>query len=214
MGQLNSYVQAFPSLEREQHYAPSLVCGVDEAGRGPWAGPVVAAAVILNPMNIPAGIHDSKKLSPVKRDMLYQQIIECSVSYAIAQAAVEEIDALNILGATMLAMRRAVAGLSIMPSVALIDGNRSPALENMHIETMVKGDSRSLSIAAASILAKVTRDRMMQELDVQYPHYGFAKHAGYGTPQHQQALATHGITPHHRKSYAPIRALMAHKEAA
>jgi ribonuclease HII len=196
-----------PNWEFEAACAPKLVCGVDEAGRGPWAGPVVAAAVILDRDAIPEGIHDSKKLTAKKREALFEQIITSAQAYAIAQATVAEIDTLNILHATMLAMQRAVKSLDIIPQVALIDGNRAPALSGMEVHTVVKGDARSLSIAAASILAKVHRDRIMRELDAIYPMYGFAAHAGYGTAQHQHALKRYGITVHHRRSYAPIKAL-------
>jgi ribonuclease HII len=202
-------VTVFPSLDYEHAYHGQVVCGVDEAGRGPWAGEVVAAAVILDAQRIPAGIHDSKKLSHAKREKLYDAIIGSCRAYAIASASVEEIDTLNILGATMLAMTRAVQALTIAPTIALVDGNRSPRIEGVQVRTIVKGDSLSLSIAAASILAKVHRDRQMQALDTLYPQYGFASHAGYGTKQHQLALARHGVTPHHRRSFAPIRAMLA-----
>lgn len=199
---------ALPSLEFERAYFDAVVCGVDEAGRGPWAGPVVAAAVILDPDEIPTGIHDSKKLNAHKREALYDEIISTSKAYAIAQASVAEIDTLNILHATMLAMQRAVKTLEIAPQVALIDGNRAPTLAGIQVQTIVKGDALSLSIAAASILAKVHRDRLMRELDSVYPMYGFAAHAGYGTQQHQDALRRYGVTVHHRRTYAPIKALL------
>lgn len=183
-----------------------VVCGVDEAGRGPWAGPVVAAAVILDRERIANGINDSKKLSSIKRSQLNNLILE-SAETAVGIATVEEIDRLNILQATMLAMCRAVEGLPSAPELALVDGNKSPPLSCRTL-TIVKGDAKSLSIAAASIVAKVTRDRLMAELAEQYPGYGFERHAGYGTPEHQRALAELGVTPHHRRSYAPIRKLL------
>jgi ribonuclease HII len=197
-----------PHLDVEHSYAGRVVCGVDEAGRGPWAGPVVAAAVILDMQEIPEGIHDSKKLNAKKREALYERIMATSQAYAIAQASVAEIDTLNILHATMLAMQRAVMALELRPQVALIDGNRAPALAGIHAHTIVKGDALSLSIAAASILAKVHRDHIMHELDGVYPMYGFAAHAGYGTAQHQDALQRYGVTVHHRRSYAPVKALL------
>ena len=183
-----------------------IVAGVDEAGRGPWAGPVVAAAVILNPKRLPTGINDSKKLSHAQREGLYDLILECSVS-GVGMASVEEIDTLNILGATKLAMRRAVEMLSQTPDIALVDGNRAPSLP-CKVQTVVRGDSLSLSIAAASILAKVTRDRLMCELAGQHPGYGWERNAGYGTASHQQGLARLGVTIHHRRSFRPIRELL------
>lgn len=198
------------SVAREQGADPAmpLVCGVDEVGRGPLAGPVVAAAVILNPTCIPVGLDDSKRLTAKKREALYEGILETSVAYAIAQASVEEIDSLNILEASMLAMRRAVAGLDMVPMAALVDGNRDPGLGNIHTRTLIKGDSRSLSIAAASILAKVFRDRLMAKLDEDFPQYGWAQNAGYGVEKHRQALKLVGVTPHHRRSFAPIRYIL------
>ncbi len=199
------------SFEAAAPHTP--VAGVDEAGRGPWAGPVVAGAVILDPAHIPAGLNDSKKLSANKREALYEAIT-AQHQWGAGIASAAEIDALNILQATKLAMQRAVAALPTPPGYVLIDGNHSfdaPCPTN----TVVKGDSRSLSIAAASIIAKVTRDRMMQDLHKTYPHYGWDSNAGYGTKQHQEGLAVHGITPEHRKSFAPIRAIVnAQQEAA
>lgn len=183
-----------------------VVCGVDEAGRGPWAGPVVAAAAILDPGNIPAGLNDSKKLTKAKRELLFPLIIQ-SAQTGIGIASVQEIDALNILGATKLAMQRAVEQLPYAPDYALIDGNQPPKLI-CQTQAIIKGDSKSLSIAAASIIAKVTRDRMMEQLGQQYPEYGFEQHAGYGTKQHQAGLLTYGITEQHRKSFKPIKALL------
>jgi ribonuclease HII len=180
------------------------VAGVDEAGRGPWAGPVVAAAVILDRHNFPAGLNDSKQLSEAARSRLFEALL--AQRHGIGIASVEEIDTLNIHWATMLAMERAVAALGVAPSHVLVDGNRLPRWS--HAATaIIKGDGRSLSIAAASIIAKVTRDRLMVALDAEFPGYGWADNKGYGTPAHQRGLATHGITPHHRKSFAPIRAL-------
>ncbi len=195
----------YPNLSLEDTHG-GIVAGVDEAGRGPWAGPVVAAAAILNPAQLPAGINDSKKLSAGKREALFGKILSCART-GVGIASVEEIDALNILGATMLAMRRALLALPVMPDIALIDGNRAPDMP-CRVETVIGGDARSLSIAAASIIAKVTRDRMMAELAREFPHYGWEKNAGYGTAIHQKGLALHGITAHHRKSFAPIRVLL------
>lgn len=178
-----------------------LFCGVDEAGRGPLAGPVYAAAVILPTQPEIAGLNDSKKISEKKREALFPVICETALSYAIGTASVEEIDELNILQATFLAMRRAVERLSVTPAFALIDGNRTPAGIAIPCQTVVKGDALSASIAAASILAKVSRDHYLAELDKQYPEYGFAKHKGYGTPAHYAALRTYGMAPVHRKTF-------------
>ncbi len=183
------------------------VAGVDEVGRGPFAGPVVAAAVVLNPPNIPLGIQDSKKLSKTKREELYTLILASS-HVGIGETSVEEIDELNILQASLLAMRRAVAALPCPADVALVDGNRDPGL-GISTRLIVKGDSRSLSIAAASIVAKVTRDRKMCALAEEFPHYGWEKNVGYGTAEHRKGLRDFGVTPQHRRSFAPIRALLA-----
>ena len=180
-----------------------LIAGVDEAGRGPLAGPVVAAAVILDDLNPIKGLADSKKLTALKRDKLYDEIRAKALCCSIAEASVEEIDALNILQATMLAMRRAVEGLRLKPNKVLVDGNRLPVLDVL-AEAIVKGDSKVQAISAASILAKVTRDRWCEHIDRDFPDYGFAKHKGYGTEAHMQALKTHGATPWHRKSFAPV----------
>ncbi len=185
----------------------SPVCGVDEVGRGPLAGPVVAAAVIFDETNIPDGLNDSKKLSEKRREALYDQIMEQALSVSVAQASVEEIDDINILEASMLAMRRAVAGLHVKPEAALVDGNRAPGLE-IHTRTLIKGDARSLSIAAASIIAKVFRDRLMKKLSEKHPEYGWASNAGYGVAKHMAALKLVGVTPFHRKSFAPIRQIL------
>ena len=183
-----------------------VVAGLDEAGRGPWAGPVVAAAVVLEPDNIPAGLNDSKKLTPEKRQALFPQIMERAI-VGIAQSEPERIDRCNILQASLWAMKQAEAGLRQRADYALIDGNKAPELPCPG-ECVVKGDGRSLSIAAASIVAKVTRDRLMIEIARDFPDYGFERHKGYGTRQHQLALARFGPCPHHRRSFAPIRALL------
>lgn len=177
-----------------------IICGIDEAGRGPLAGPVCAAAVILDENNVPQGLNDSKKLSEKKREALYDEIIKSAVSYGIAMADPREIDELNILQATFLAMRRAVDNLDVKPDIALIDGNAKPGL-SIEQETIVKGDALSPSIAAASILAKVTRDRYMLELDKKYPQYCFAKHKGYPTVLHYQMIKEHGISEVHRLTF-------------
>ena len=185
----------------------SPVCGVDEVGRGPLAGPVVAAAVILDPDNIPDGLNDSKKLSAKKRDALVGLITSSALAVSIAEASVAEIDEINILQASMLAMRRAVSGLALTPQAALVDGNRAPGLQ-IPTRTLIKGDARSLSIAAASIIAKVFRDDLMKNLGEKHPEYGWGQNAGYGVAKHLAALKLVGITPHHRKSFAPIRQIL------
>lgn len=198
-----------PHFELEQRFAPARVCGVDEAGRGPWAGPVVAAALWFAPeAAVPHGLNDSKKLSRRARESLYAQLIESGVAHGIGIASAAEIDALNIWGATQLAMRRAVAAMPALPDLALVDGNLTPKDLGCACHPVIGGDGISLSIAAASILAKVTRDRLMEALAAQYPAYGFARHAGYGTKQHREALMAHGPCPAHRRSFAPIRALL------
>jgi len=192
------------SLENE---LGGTVAGIDEAGRGPWAGPVVAAAVIFQgsalPDEILNGVKDSKKLKPAVRDTLFE-IIQRHALVGVGQASVEEIDRINILQATMLAMKRALNDLGVVPDTALVDGNRAPDLP-CRVLTIIKGDDKSLSIAAASIIAKVTRDRIMVELDARYPGYGFARHKGYGTRAHSAAIARLGVTPVHRCSFRPIR---------
>ncbi|MFZ8954539.1 MAG: ribonuclease HII, partial [Burkholderiaceae bacterium] len=185
---------------------PGLLAGVDEAGRGPLAGPVVAAAVILDDMNPISGLNDSKKLSERKRDYLALEIKAKALCFSIAQATVEEIDALNILQATMLAMSRAVAGLRLKPAKALIDGNRIPKLD-MLAEAIVQGDAKVACISAASILAKTTRDALMCQLHQQYPQYAFETHKGYGTEAHIAALRAHGACPAPRRSFKPVEAL-------
>ncbi|MDO9624374.1 MAG: ribonuclease HII [Pseudomonas sp.] len=184
-----------------------LVAGVDEVGRGPLCGAVVTAAVILDPLRPIKGLNDSKKLSAARREQLFDEICEKALAWCIARAEVEEIDRLNILHATMLAMQRAVEGLSVVPRLALIDGNRCPILQ-VPSSAVVKGDSQVPAIAAASILAKVSRDREMQLLDALYPGYGIAGHKGYPTPVHLEALRRLGPTPIHRRSFAPVRALL------
>ncbi len=187
-------------------------CGVDEAGRGPLAGPVVAAAaIILSPARLPDGIDDSKRLSAARRVALLKALADCAV-YAVGTASVAEIDGINILQATMLAMRRAVARLPLRPDAALIDGNRVPDL-TCAAHMLVRGDGRSLSIAAASIVAKVTRDRIMARLAGRYPDYGWERNAGYGTRGHRDALMRFGPTPHHRLSFAPVAAAAGRKGA-
>ncbi len=180
-----------------------LVCGVDEAGRGPLAGPVVAAAVILDPARPVDGLNDSKKLSDKKRQQLATLIRDKALAWAVAEASVEEIDRLNILQASLLAMQRAVAALAVMPERALIDGNRCPLLP-MPAEAIVQGDGKVASIAAASILAKTVRDAGMLELHTRYPDYGFGRHMGYPTAAHLAALQKFGISPVHRKTFGPV----------
>lgn len=188
-------------------YQGILVAGVDEVGRGPLFGDVVTAAVILDPDNPISGLADSKRLTDRRRAALFDEIKTKALSWSVARASVEEIDRLNILQATLLAMQRAVAGLGIAPEYVLIDGNRCPALP-CPAEAVVKGDARVAAISAASILAKVTRDRELQEQDACYPGYGLAQHKGYPTALHLSALARLGVTPLHRRSFAPVRRLL------
>ncbi len=202
-----------PNLKIESQYL-GPVGGVDEVGRGPWAGPVVAAvAVFLDTNSIPSalfkGIEDSKKLTKQKRDHLYEQLIALQdFQYGIGEASVDEIDSLNISKATFLAMERAVQKLPSLPPTLLIDGKFIPSFPGTKTVPVIGGDGISLSIAAASIIAKVTRDNLMAELAREFPHFGWERNAGYGTAQHQEALKVQGITQHHRKSFAPIRALI------
>lgn len=182
-----------------------LMAGVDEAGRGPLAGPVVAAAVILDDSRRIRGLADSKVLTPLQRERLYDQIREKALCCSVAQASVEEIDELNILHATMLAMKRAVEGLRLKPVKVLVDGNRLPSIDVL-AEAVIGGDATIKSISAASILAKVHRDRLCQQLDEEFPHYGFAAHKGYGTPEHLLALRVHGACRHHRRFFGPVAA--------
>ena len=200
-----------PSNPPEQvsfDWAPiGLMAGVDEAGRGPLAGPVVAAAVILDDLHMIQGLADSKTLSEARRERLYEEIRARALCCSIAEASVEEIDTLNILQATLLAMRRAVEGLRLKPARVLVDGNRLPLLD-VAAEAIVKGDAKVPAISAASILAKVHRDRWCESVDAAYPQYGFAKHKGYGTAEHLNALKTHGPSPLHRLSFAPVRSAL------
>jgi ribonuclease HII len=191
--------------------AAGLVAGVDEAGRGPLAGPVVAAAVILDELQPIKGLADSKVLNPRRREQLFDQIRARALCCSIASASVEEIDRLNILQATLLAMRRAVEGLRILPHHVVVDGNRVPILP-MPVSALVKGDSKMAAISAASILAKVQRDRWCDDLHAAHPAYGFATHKGYPTPEHLAALQAHGPCAAHRQSFAPVRAVL-HKAA-
>lgn len=179
----------------------SLLCGVDEAGRGPLAGPVFAAAVVFEEGNVPEGLNDSKKLTERKREQLFDRICETALSYSIASASVEEIEELNILQATFLAMTRAVEGLCVKPDLTLVDGNRVPPQLAVPARYVIKGDALSASIGAASVLAKVSRDRYLMELDKRYPQYAFAKHKGYGTALHYECLRAHGPCPEHRMSF-------------
>ena len=182
---------------------PGLVAGVDEAGRGPLMGPVVAAAVILDDLHPIKGLADSKKLTALRREKLYDEIRAKALCFSIAQASAAEIDEINILQATMLAMRRAVGGLRLKPAKVLVDGNRIPTLVIV-AEAIVGGDALVPAISAASILAKVWRDRWCQEMDLAYPQYGFASHKGYGTAEHLVALQQHGACPEHRRTFAPV----------
>ena len=188
-----------------------LMAGVDEAGRGPLAGPVVAAAVILDDTRRIRGLADSKVLTPLQRDRLYDQIREKALCCSVGEASVAEIDTLNILHATMVAMKRAVEGLRLKPAKVLVDGNRLPPLEVL-CEAIVGGDAKIKSISAASIIAKVTRDRMLQQLHDEFPQYGFAAHKGYGTPEHLEALKVHGPCVHHRRFFSPVAASYALEE--
>lgn len=182
------------------------VCGIDEAGRGPLAGPVVAAAVILDPGALPDGLDDSKRLTADRRQVLNAELASMAM-IGVGTASVVEIDEINILNATMLAMRRAVDALPVPPRAALVDGNRCPDLP-CPAQTVVKGDQKCLSIAAASIVAKVHRDRLMTDLAAKFPVYGWRSNVGYGTAEHLAALKNHGATPHHRRSFSPVRAVL------
>jgi len=198
-----------PGLFDELAFSPDdIVCGVDEAGRGPLAGPVFAAAVILNPMQSIEGLRDSKKLSEAKRDLLAPQIRARALAWAIAEASEEEIDRLNILQASMLAMRRAVEALSMVPTLALIDGNRCPVM-SIRATAIIGGDDKVDAISAASILAKTARDAALVRLHAQYPEYCFDQHKGYGTKLHIERLQLHGASPVHRRSFAPVRNVIA-----
>ena len=188
------------------------IAGIDEAGRGPWAGPVVAAAVVLDPARIPQGIDDSKALDPEDRERLFERIMKTALAVGVGVGDVDRIDRDNILAATMWAMAEAMAKLSCKPRLALIDGNRAPRLA-CQARTIVKGDAKCLSIAAASIVAKVTRDRMMIEFARELPGYGFERHKGYGTPEHRAALTRLGLTPQHRRSFKPVQLALGLLEA-
>src|SRR6201994_1957945 len=183
------------------------VAGVDEAGRGPLAGPVVAAAVILERGRIPKGLNDSKQLSAEAREDLFPRIMEFAVAVGVGEASVDEIDLINIRQATHMAMARAVRALQVAAAFALVDGNDAPALP-CPCDTLVDGDAKSVSIAAASIIAKVTRDRMMQKLHYEFPHFGWFNNKGYGTAEHLSALSRHGVTLHHRRSFAPVHNIL------
>jgi len=198
------------SIEEQQNAKGLIVCGVDEAGRGPLAGPVVTAAVVLNPDHIPEGLNDSKKLSEKKRDALYDLIMQYA-HVGIASASPDVIFEKNIRGATLHAMAQSVKSLAVKPDLALIDGRDIPPGLPCRGEALIKGDSRSLSIAAASIIAKVTRDRMCEVMDKQHPEYGFARHKGYGTAAHMHELETHGATVHHRADFRPIAEILERK---
>lgn len=188
-------------------YAGELICGVDEAGRGPLAGPVMAAAVILDPAHPIAGLRDSKKLSEAKRDLLAVEIKKYALAWAVAECSEQEIDEINILQASLLAMRRAVEALAVTPTLALIDGNRCPVML-VRSEAIVKGDDKVAAISAASILAKTARDHRLAELHLVYPQYALDQHKGYPTALHLARLREHGVSPIHRKSYAPVKALL------
>jgi ribonuclease HII len=189
------------------HVGPLGLCGVDEAGRGPLAGPVMAAAVMLDPDRPIPGLRDSKKLSAAKRERLADAIRLHAAAWCVAEASVAEIDRMNILQATMLAMQRAVAGLGRAPDEVWVDGNRCPNWA-WRSQAVVKGDDKVAAIAAASILAKTTRDQFMQQMHTDFPAYGFAQHMGYGTAVHLAALQTHGACPHHRRSFAPVKLVL------
>lgn len=188
-------------------YSGEIICGVDEAGRGPLAGAVFAAAVILDPAKPIAGLRDSKKLSEARREALAEQIKADALAWSIAYCTEAEIDEINILQASMLAMRRAVESLKVQPTLALIDGNRCPVM-SLRSEAIVKGDDKVPAISAASILAKTARDASLLALHEQYPHYAFDQHKGYPTPLHLERLRLHGVSPVHRKSYSPVRVLL------
>jgi len=199
--------KSFPEQGTLAWDTPGLNAGVDEAGRGPLAGPVVAAAVILDDLRPIHGLADSKVLTEAVRERLFDEIRAKALCFSIAQASVEEIDRLNILQATLLAMRRAVDGLRLKPVKVLVDGNQLPVLR-VRAEAVVKGDATVKAISAASILAKVHRDRLCHELDAEHPQYGFAGHKGYSTPEHLEALRLHGACVHHRRSFAPVREVL------
>ncbi len=201
-----------PTLDFDQQYQ-GVVAGIDEVGRGPWAGPVVAAVAVFESFSLPSflieNIKDSKLLKKEKRIQVFEMLkVLPGFSYGVGMTSVEDIDRLNILQGTFLAMKRALDKLTLSPQVLLIDGKTVPKFDGYEIHPVIKGDSKSYSIAAASIIAKVTRDSLMESLAVDYPQYGWERNAGYGTAEHQRALADFGVTSHHRKSFAPIRALL------
>lgn len=205
----------FDSLKSFDSKFTAPLAGVDEAGRGPWAGPVVAAAVVLDPSKIESlsAINDSKKLTEKKREELFDIVVEACLAYAIAEASHETIDADNILQATLGAMKTAVDKLGLKPALVIIDGNKTPDLEGLKAEAVVYGDAKSLSIASASVLAKVHRDRIMRNYAKMYPQYGFEQHKGYGTKTHIAALKKHGVSPIHRRSYRPVREIIEKQKA-
>lgn len=205
-------VPTFELEAAELSLAGGPIAGIDEAGRGPWAGPVVAAAVVLDPDRIPQGIDDSKALDAEDRERLFARIMATAVGVGVGVGDVERIERDNILAATLWAMGEAVAALQCRPRLALVDGNRAPRLK-CETRTIVKGDAKCLSIAAASIVAKVTRDRMMVELAECCPGYGFERHKGYGTPEHQDAIRRLGVTAHHRRSFKPVQLALGLVEA-
>ena len=201
------YIYESRLLKAHAGPAPLRICGVDEAGRGPLAGPVVAAAVILDKARIPRGLNDSKQLDEETREELFPRIMDMALAVGVGEASVGEIDLVNIRQATHLAMARAVRALSIAAEFALVDGNDAPALP-CKCDTLIGGDGRSVSIAAASIIAKVTRDRLMRRLHDEHPGYNWRSNKGYGTPDHYSGLKIHGVTVHHRRSFAPIYQLL------
>jgi len=203
---MKHYQWSGPDFSRESRVA-GPVAGIDEAGRGPWAGPVVAAAVILDPARLPSGLDDSKKLSARARERLHDELLGAAL-IGVGAASVGEIEKFNILEATFLAMRRALGRLLVRPAHVLVDGNRAPDF-GLPTEAVINGDARSLSIAAASIIAKVTRDRIMTRLSLRHASYGWSSNMGYGTAEHQAALRDAGITAHHRRGFAPIRRVLA-----
>ena len=212
MRRFSKAILSMPELATPLALLPPSVCGIDEAGRGPLAGSVVAAAVILDSENPIPGLNDSKKLSARRREQLAKLIREQALAWAVAKASAVEIDEINILQASFLAMRRAVAVLKIQPIAAVVDGNRCPQLP-MPVSAVVKGDGKIAAIAAASILAKTARDEEMRALHTIYPQYGFDRHMGYPTAAHLAALKAHGICPQHRKSYAPVAALLSRQKS-
>jgi ribonuclease HII len=205
--------KVFEQIKKFDEKYPSPLAGVDEAGRGPWAGPVVAAAVVLDPSKLEAliDLNDSKKIPEKKREELFDIVMNSSLSYAIAEASHEVIDNTNILAATLDSMKNALEKLAVKPVFVIIDGNKAPEAEGFKMEAVIDGDAKSLSIAAASILAKVHRDRIMRNYAKMYPQYGFDSHKGYGTKAHVEALRKHGVCPIHRQSYKPVKEFINNK---